>query len=64
MLLPIVEASSEFCPGGPAPPSLDLVEEPAAAIAHLLAGGLYEILGPFFWAALVAGFVFAEFAAG
>ena len=41
-------------------PALDFVDHPALAVAHLLAGGLLEILGPVFWAVLAAGFIAAE----
>ena len=44
-----------------APAELDLVNDPALAIAHLLAGGLIEVCGPLFWAALAIGFLLAEF---
>jgi hypothetical protein len=63
MSVPLIDASSGSCSAEPTLPPLDLVEEPLLAVAHLLAGGLLEILGPFFWAALICGFLFAEFAA-
>jgi hypothetical protein len=43
-------------------PPIDLLDDPALGVAHLLAGGLLEICGPFFWAVLVGGFLLAEFA--
>ena len=42
----------------------DLENDPAVAIANILAGGgLMEVLGPCFWAALILLFAFAKFAA-
>jgi hypothetical protein len=40
----------------------DLENDPAVAIANILAARLMEVLGPCFWAALILLFVFAEFA--
>ena len=37
-----------------------LAEDPALAAAYLVAGGLMEICGPFFWAVLIVGFLIAE----
>lgn len=51
---------AEF-PQTPAEAELDLVNDPVLATAHLLAGALMEICGPFFWAVLASGFFFAEF---
>ena len=39
-------------PGLPYDPAIDTV--------YLLASALMEVLGPLFWAALIAGFLFAE----
>lgn len=39
----------------------DLENDPAVAIANILAARLMEVLGPCFWAALILLFAFAEF---
>jgi len=47
---------------GREPVLLDFENDPAVAIANILAAGLMEVLGPCFWAALILLFTFAEFA--
>ena len=39
----------------------DLSERPVTAALHAVAGALYEIGGPMFWAALIVLFLQAEF---
>ncbi len=38
----------------------DPLDDPALAAAYLVAGGLMEVCGPFFWAVLVVGFLMGE----
>ncbi len=47
-------------PPEPAASVPDLLDDPALAIAYLLAGGLMEVCGRLFWAVLVVGFLIAE----
>jgi hypothetical protein len=43
------------------PAVLEFENDPVVVIANILAAGLMEILGPFFWGILILLFMFAEF---
>ena len=51
----------EAVSAGPERSALGLQNDPALETVYLLAGALMEVLGPLFWAVLIAGFLFAEF---